>query len=244
MHDQRLRTVRLDADGIGLEVDDHGGDGLPLLLLHGGGGDRSAWTRVVPLLAPQFRVVAYDAPGHGRSETPPTWTTTTMSDAVRAVANTLELDRPVLVGHSMGGVTAVRYALAGGRCRGIVCVEGAVVRTDEPIVHVDAVSYRDELRRHGVPEERLDFFVSGRLAGEELAERETVAMYARIPCPLLIVTAERGMTGLGPYTDRQRRVLDDLGAIWLDCGHRVPSERPDEVAALVREFASRIGELP
>src|SRR2546429_6037312 len=44
-----------------------GGDGPPLLLVHGLGGAASNWTELVPLLARRHRLLVPDLPGHGRS---------------------------------------------------------------------------------------------------------------------------------------------------------------------------------
>lgn len=234
-----MPTLRIEAGDVELAVDDHGGSGVPLLLLHGGGGDASVWNAVVPLL-PDFRVVAYDTRGHGRSDEPETFRADAVVEDVGRVAEALGLDRPVLVGHSMGGATATRFAARGGACRGRVLVDGAHVRTDEPVERVESGAYLEHLREFGIPEERLDLFLAMRRAGEELNERETVAIYDEISCPRLVVAAREGLTNLGPYTEKQRRVLDDLGAVWLECGHDIPRARPAELARLVREFAEQL----
>lgn len=58
---------RLELAGVSTAVLD-GGDGPPLVVLHGGGQFAAAWIRVIPTLMATHRVVAPDLPGHGASE--------------------------------------------------------------------------------------------------------------------------------------------------------------------------------
>jgi len=88
-----------------------GGDGPPLVLLHGPGEFAAKWMRVIPELVTAHRIVAPDLPGHGASEVAPG-----RLDADRVFAWLGELiDRtcatpPALVGHLLGGAIAARFA--------------------------------------------------------------------------------------------------------------------------------------
>jgi pimeloyl-ACP methyl ester carboxylesterase len=88
-----------------------GGDGPPVVLLHGPFANASHWLRVIPGLAASRRVIAPDLPGHGASETGDD-----PLDAARAVAWLAELiertcaSPPALVGHALGGAIAARFA--------------------------------------------------------------------------------------------------------------------------------------
>lgn len=90
-----------------------GGKGPPLIVVHGLGGAAVNFTELGPLLARRRRVLIPDLPGHGRSEPlPEAEGLTTYADHIAAVAE-LEgmLPAPVL-GYSMGGVIALRLAVA------------------------------------------------------------------------------------------------------------------------------------
>lgn len=97
--------------GLRIAVDAQGPeDGPPVLLLHGGGQNRAAWKgSVQSLSALGYRVIALDARGHGDSE----WATdgdydmATMARDLLAVIEQLELERPAVVGASLGGITAL-----------------------------------------------------------------------------------------------------------------------------------------
>ncbi|AHH98485.1 alpha/beta fold hydrolase [Kutzneria viridogrisea] len=104
-----------DAGGLRLHYHDFG-DGPPVVFLHGGGPGASAWSnfaRNIPVFAERFRVIAVDQPGFGRSDKPTEHGQyfTFSSDALLALLDKLDVERVALLGNSLGGGTAVRFAL-------------------------------------------------------------------------------------------------------------------------------------
>ena len=97
-----------------LHVDDGGTGGLPVVFLHSFAGDTSHWSAQLAHLRKTRRAVAIDLRGHGKSDVPANgdYAVETLAGDVDAVANSLGLTRFVLVGHSMGGSTAIAYAAA------------------------------------------------------------------------------------------------------------------------------------
>lgn len=96
-----------------LYIDDGGQSGLPVVFVHSAGGDSTHWNSALTHLRSRGRrCIAFDLPGHGRSE--PTVETNFVVDflveAIAAVVDHLVLNRFVLVGHSMGGSAAMAYA--------------------------------------------------------------------------------------------------------------------------------------
>ena len=89
-----------------------GGDGPPVVLLHGGGEFAASWMRVIPELVRAYRVIAPDLPGHGASEL-----AGEPLDAGRVMVWVGELiertcpSPPALVGHLLGGAIAARFAI-------------------------------------------------------------------------------------------------------------------------------------
>ena len=87
-----------------------------VVLLHGGGPGASAWSnfgRNLPVFAARFRTLMLDQPGFGRSDKPPVTGNyfTFAAEAVAGLLDGLGIDRVHLVGNSLGGGTAVRFAL-------------------------------------------------------------------------------------------------------------------------------------
>jgi pimeloyl-ACP methyl ester carboxylesterase len=105
---------RLEPSGVSTAVLE-GGEGPPLVLLHGPGESAVTWLRVIPELVATHRIVAPDLPAHGESELPDG-----PLDAERLLAWLGELveatcdSPPALVGHVLGGAIAARFAIGQG----------------------------------------------------------------------------------------------------------------------------------
>jgi pimeloyl-ACP methyl ester carboxylesterase len=112
-------------NGIAIHYRRTGGDKPPLVLLHGLTGSGACWTPVARLLAADHDVVMPDARGHGGSSAPPHgYRYDDHASDVVGLIEALTLSRPILVGHSMGGMTAaVAASRAGAMLRGVVLVD-------------------------------------------------------------------------------------------------------------------------
>ena len=128
MNKATVQTIDLPgAAGLTLRADVAGPlDGQPVVLMHGGGQTRHAWRRAVLALAAEgWRALAFDARGHGDSgwAADGDYGVDAMCADLRAVAATLA-QPPVLVGASMGGITAlVATAETPGLARAVVLVD-------------------------------------------------------------------------------------------------------------------------
>lgn len=124
LEDLPVAERRLDLAEVSTSVLE-GGDGPPIVLLHGQGGFAEMWGRVIPQIVGSHRVVAPDLPGLGHSEV-----RAGRLDVTRVVAWLGDLiaqtcaEPPTLVGHSLGGSFAARFAIEhGDRVRQIVLVD-------------------------------------------------------------------------------------------------------------------------
>ncbi len=105
------RTAKVN--GITLHYLDWGpADAPPVVLLHGITGHARVWDHLAARLVPGRRVLALDQRGHGDSDPAPDddYRVGTMADDVAAFVGSLRIDRFALLGHSMGGRIAIKYA--------------------------------------------------------------------------------------------------------------------------------------
>ena len=102
------------ADGTTIAFDDHpGGSETPVILVHGITETAATWEPLIERLTPRRRVIVMDLRGHGRSGTAANYDLSEMAGDVVALASNLNIIRPHLVGHSLGGavVSAVGAVL-------------------------------------------------------------------------------------------------------------------------------------
>jgi len=113
-------------DGLSLHVLVWSDEGVPLVFLHGFSNEAHVWDDVAPVLAPYYRTLALDLPGHGDSDRDPErrYDHESMARHVACALDALAAPRAVLVGHSMGGRVAMRFAgLHPERLAGLVVVD-------------------------------------------------------------------------------------------------------------------------
>ena len=120
----RAATLRTKG-GAEIAYDVRGGGDVTLLFVHGWCCDRGHWREQLDAFADTYRVVSVDLAGHGDSRAAGAeCTVSSLAHDVAAVAQALELDRLILIGHSMGGpVSLAAAALLPGRARAVVAVD-------------------------------------------------------------------------------------------------------------------------
>jgi pimeloyl-ACP methyl ester carboxylesterase len=134
----------VDLGDVQLHVEDRGEGEPALLLVHGYTGSSLDWVDVHDALAADRRVVAYDHRGHGRSSHPSEYSFDRLDADLLGVVDALGLDGYHLLGHSMGGVIALRHVLAhAGRVRSLILMDtgaeaigGALSDTLPPVVEL------------------------------------------------------------------------------------------------------------
>ena len=116
----------LSRDGVSLSFDDVG-SGPPMVFIHGWCCDRSYLAPQVAHFSKTHRCIAPDLRGHGASDAPEQeYTIASHADDVAWLCGELGLEKPVLVGHSMGGSAALAAAAAHPELpRAIVMLDGA-----------------------------------------------------------------------------------------------------------------------
>lgn len=101
-----------------------------IVFLHGLGGSQSTWVNVLGAFADNHRIAAVDLPGHGASDKPDPDTSdyslTGLANALGTVIEKLDLAPAIVVGHSLGGATALQLAFDRPKLvRGLVLLDSA-----------------------------------------------------------------------------------------------------------------------
>ena len=114
---------------ITLRYRDWGGEGVPIVLLHGLSSSLRIWDFVAPILAGRFHVVAVDQRGHGLSTKPDHgYGFAEVTGDLASFIELVGLGRPVIVGHSWGGNVAVQFGADYPQAtRGLVLVDGGFI---------------------------------------------------------------------------------------------------------------------
>ena len=126
-----------------------------LVFLHGLGGSLSTWASVLGRFAETYRVAAVDLPGHGASDKPSPASTdysiSGMAAKLGELLEKLEFTPAVLIGHSLGGATALQLVLDRPKLvRALVLVDSAALGLEingELLDRVESAPSRDEARR-------------------------------------------------------------------------------------------------
>ncbi|AQZ61931.1 Beta-ketoadipate enol-lactone hydrolase [[Actinomadura] parvosata subsp. kistnae] len=253
------REVQVPAPGGGLLWAERGGAGSPVVLLHGAGMDSRLWDAVVPELSRHHDVIRYDARGLGRS-TPPERPYDDVED-LRAVLDHFGLPRAALVGLSMGGETALDFALAHpGRVTALALV-GASVSGHAWPADADSTAYA-AARRQGDAATLADLELSiwasmGRSApGGELIEtmvrdnaarrivseshvasfpdRAAEARLGRIAAPTLVVHGDRDHPEIGVIAETLVAGLPGArGHVVPGADHYLPLRTPAHLTKLL-----------
>ena len=93
---------------VDLHYDDTGGDGPPLVFLHGWCDGRESWSSTIEHFRGAYRCIAPDMRGHGRSGLPRdhAYFPEALSNDVVALCESLSIAKPVVIGHSFGAMLA------------------------------------------------------------------------------------------------------------------------------------------
>lgn len=258
--DWTAETVR--ANGVDLQCY-LTGDGPPLVMAHGFYDDGRCWAPLATDLADEYRVVTYDARGHGRSDAPETGYAVAdrVADLDRLI-DAFDLDDPVLLGHSMGGSTAAWTAATHPDLPRALVLEDPAGMYGEPEAGPDerARIVRErirETREKSVEELTSDYAdrdptLARRLATADAACSPRIAEIARegyplladafsdIECPTLVLKADAGPERRATDLDIADNLSDGRLVHVSGAGHCVFRDRYDAAYAELRAFLGQL----
>lgn len=255
---------RCHANGIDIHFLRTGGDKPPLVALHGLMGSGACLLPLARTLEADFDVILPDARGHGRSSAPASgYSYSELAADVIGLIEKLELNAPILLGHSMGGLTAAVVAsLAESIISGLVLVDPTFIspeRQREVFESDVAAEHRQLLTlarsdllfraRQRCPHrstEMIAHLVEARLrtslnAFEVLTPpnpdyRELIRL---IRVPILLVIGERGVVSLDTAKELQRLNPLVCPELIADAGHGLPYDEPSRLGGVVLVFLRR-----
>jgi pimeloyl-ACP methyl ester carboxylesterase len=120
------------------------GEGPDVVMVHGITGNLAVWhLQLVPALAGRHRILTYDLRGHGLTSTPPTgYSLDDMAEDLRQLLDVLELERPVVVGHSYGADIALYLAANHpDRVARVVAIEAALPAMEQVRDHAGWIGW-------------------------------------------------------------------------------------------------------
>ncbi|WP_433502896.1 alpha/beta fold hydrolase [Pseudonocardia halophobica] len=263
---QSWRALNADVNGTTISYLRTGGAKPPAVLLHGLMGNGAGWTPVARLLEAEFDVIMPDARGHGGSSAPDSgYRYPDLAADVAGLIQELGLSNLVLIGHSMGGMTAALAATRIGHLlRGLVLVDPTflsrerqreVYESDVAAEHRHALNVgknallADALARHARrPPEIVELQIEARL-GTSLAAFDILRppnppyreLVSALDVPTLLVIGDKPVVTLDVATE-----LGEVNPLLRvdqvsDAGHGLPFDQPEQ---LVRSVLAFVGELP
>jgi pimeloyl-ACP methyl ester carboxylesterase len=224
------------------------GHGEPELVLFAGfGGDVLDWSPIIPALSQSHRVCAIDRLGQGWSDYAELSDSTfdTLADQMHEAITIAGIRRPIVVGHSLGGVADAVLARLGtyqslapiGRVGLLRPIAGMMVDPAYPTDLRDQM-FAMRARSSALGAVAQEGAVAASSAGPQLRAAEEVLRAGRVP--VLVIGA--GATDVpqlpaGAFGDAQRAFAQQIpGAEFVvvaDARHYVMAERPDEVSGLL-----------
>jgi len=230
-----------------------------LVFIHGSGGDHTVWLHQCSQMRKYFNVAALDLPGHGRSEGGGEQDVAVYVEWVRRILEALAIEKPVLIGHSLGSAISLSYALAyGDKLAGIVPVGGGAtmpvnqaildgLKTDPATVIAMAVKFSVAKSNRARFSEILMKSMSGVnpdiLYGDFLAcdKHDVTATVSRIRVPALMICGDEDK--MTP-PELSRYLKDHIpGAQWAlikNAGHFVMLENVEEFNKTLSTFVESL----
>ncbi len=259
------RTAICATNGINLHYTRTGGHKPPIILLHGLTANGLCWSVVARELEQEYDVIMPDARGHGKSSAPEYgYRYTDHANDVVSLIQTLELSSPILMGHSMGGLTAAVVAGHNPKLlRGLILVDPSFLspQVQREVRDSDVVDQHRRLLNMSLHEimaeartrhpdrsaELIELLAQARLQTSLSAfdvltppNPDYRQLVRSIEVPTLLVIAEHGVVSSAVAAELQ--VVNPKVQVEKipQAGHGVHYDQPARFAAVVKSFLHSI----
>ena len=253
----------VSADGTTIRYETSGEGAPALVFVHCWCCDRTYWRNQLPHFSKKHKVVALDLAGHGQSGAGrKEWGPATYAADVKAVADALQLESMILIGHSMGGPVVLEAAgLMPGRVRAIVAVDTLLDLERKPdpqqtgpflaALRADfAATTEGFIRGVMFPPHADPQLVSqiardmaqgpadvGVASMEGLLKQDLAAAAERVRVPIYCINADKFPTNV--EAGKRHAVLFEV-RILPGAGHFLQLEKPAEFNALLEQTLAQI----
>ena len=248
----------VNIDGLNIEYCEQG-SGTPVLLLHGWGASFDTYRGVINTLKNRCRVVAVNFPGCGKSDTMKApWTLEDYCDFVLKFMKAVDIQNPILFGHSHGGRVTMKLVAEGlVKAPKIVLLDAAGLIPKKSLKQkwraksfkaIKTVLTLPLIKSFsgGLLEKARNHYGSADYNAAPLVLRQTLVSLVntdirdilhKISCPTLLIWGENDTAT--PLSDAKiiESLIPDCGLCVLkDCGHFAFCEKPFEANAIINSF--------
>lgn len=261
-------TAICEANGINIHYTRTGGNKPSLILLHGLMTNGLCWTGLAHALEKEYDVIMPDARGHGKSSVPDYgYRYEDHANDVAGLINALRLPPPVLLGHSMGGMTAAVVASRKPNLlRGIILadptflspkVQREVRDSDIADKHrkilnmsLDEVMAEARIRHPNRSPETIELFALARLQTSMSAfdvltppNPDYKQLVSKIDVPSLLIFGDKGVVS-SAAAEELLHLNPNLQIEQIkEAGHSLHIDQPERFAAVVKSFLSSIDKM-
>lgn len=250
----------VQAGDVKLHYVERGSGPEPLVFIHGYTSSLRAWNPILPRLSSRYRAFAFDLRGAGDSDKLPNgYGPRAYAEDIDIATRALGLDTFTIIGHSMGGVTAMQFAvLFPERLRRMVLVapapSGGIVVDPAIRAQMKAIHHNVELRRkmmgtlvvRPTSAAEIDRRIEDSLrwsdvaldeAWQAMADLRLSEDIARLQTPTLMVAGDRDTLRAANLEDAQR-IPNCALHVFYRVGHEIVHDVPDEFVALLDDFVT------
>lgn len=249
-------TNVIEIDGVELHYTCQG-SGKPLILMHGWGCDHSTVASIASVAENYCTVYSVDFPGFGESPEPDSvWGVEAYTNLVEKMVSRLQLEAPVLIGHSFGGRVGILYA-SRNPVNKLILVDAAGVKPHRSLRYyykVYSFKLGKRLARLFLGKNKAEEFIEARRrknASSDYAQatprmrqilskvvnEDLCDVMPSIKAPTLLIWGENDTAT--PLRDAKvmERLIPDAGLVsFPGCGHYSFLDNPVQFAAVLRSF--------
>lgn len=257
-----------EINGINIHYTRTGGHKPPVIMLHGLMANGICWTSLARVLEKEYDVIMPDARGHGNSSVPDFgYRYEDHANDVAGLINALKLPPPILLGHSMGGMTAAVVASRKPNLlRGLILADPTFLspKVQREVRDSDVADQHRRMLNMSLDEavadarnrhpnrsaENLELFARARLQTSMAAfdvltppNPDYRMLVSAIDVPSLIVFGDKGVVS-SAVAEELQRLNPRLQAQQIqEAGHSVHLDQPERFAAIIESFIRSIGTI-